>query len=53
MAKRRTAIDAASTRPDINYPLVEAKRPQIYRAMKYWGKKPHNRVCSNVTGYCY
>lgn len=27
---------------DINYALVEEKRPAIYTAMKYWGKKPHN-----------
>ena len=26
----------------INYALVEEKRPPIYTAMKYWGKKPHN-----------
>ncbi len=27
---------------NINYALVEEKRPAFYRAMKYWGKKPHN-----------
>ena len=27
---------------DINYALVEYVRPPIYKAMKYWGKKPHN-----------
>jgi len=27
---------------DIDYALVEEKRPAFYRAMKYWGKKPHN-----------
>jgi DNA modification methylase len=27
---------------DINYALVEETRPEIYAAMKYWGKKPHN-----------
>ena len=27
---------------DINFALVEEKRPPIYTAMKYWGKKPHN-----------
>lgn len=27
---------------DINFALVEETRPPIYRAMKYWGKKPHN-----------
>ncbi len=27
---------------DIDFALVEDKRPPIYTAMKYWGKKPHN-----------
>lgn len=27
---------------DINFALVEEKRPPMYTAMKYWGKKPHN-----------
>ena len=27
---------------DIDYALVEGKRPPIYTALKYWGKKPHN-----------
>ena len=27
---------------NIDFALVEEKRPPIYRAMKYWGKKPHN-----------
>lgn len=27
---------------DIDYALIEDKRPPIYTAMKYWGKKPHN-----------
>ncbi|MEI3325021.1 MAG: DNA methyltransferase [Thomasclavelia sp.] len=27
---------------DINFALVETKRPAMYTAMKYWGKKPHN-----------
>lgn len=26
----------------INSAIVEEKRPPIYTAMKYWGKKPHN-----------
>ncbi|MCM1086669.1 MAG: hypothetical protein NC419_00830 [Muribaculaceae bacterium] len=26
----------------IDYALVEEKRPPMYTAMKYWGKKPHN-----------
>lgn len=27
---------------DINFALVEEIRPPVYKAMKYWGKKPHN-----------
>ena len=27
---------------EIDYALVEEKRPPLYTAMKYWGKKPHN-----------
>ena len=27
---------------DIDYALVEETRPEVYAAMKYWGKKPHN-----------
>ncbi|NOU17867.1 MAG: hypothetical protein HOO91_09950 [Bacteroidales bacterium] len=26
----------------INYALVESVRPPMYKATKYWGKKPHN-----------
>jgi 16S rRNA G966 N2-methylase RsmD len=29
-------------REELNYALVEDIRPQIYTAMKYWGKKTHN-----------
>ncbi len=29
-------------RQHINYALVEETRPMMYRALKYWGKKPHN-----------
>ena len=27
---------------NIDFALVEEKRPPMYTAMKYWGKKPHN-----------
>lgn len=27
---------------EIDFALVEDKRPPLYTAMKYWGKKPHN-----------
>ena len=36
---------------DINFPLVEDKRPPIYTAMKYWGKKPHNIWSSYINTY--
>src|SRR5208282_1432128 len=31
--------------------LVEETRPQIYRAMKYWGKKPHNIWAQYIERY--
>ncbi|MDO8534671.1 MAG: DNA methyltransferase, partial [Xanthobacteraceae bacterium] len=40
------------TAPEINYPLVEETRPSIYRAMKYWGKKPHNIWAQYIKRYC-
>jgi adenine specific DNA methylase Mod len=27
---------------NINYVIIESARSQMYRFMKYWGKKPHN-----------
>lgn len=33
---------ATINKKDINYALVEEKRPPLYTCMKYWGKKPHN-----------
>jgi DNA modification methylase len=36
---------------DINYALVEEKRPPIYQAMKYWGKKPHNIWAKYIKTY--
>ena len=36
---------------DIDYALVEEKRPAIYTAMKYWGKKPHNIWRSYIENY--
>lgn len=38
--------------PDINYALVEGVRPPMYRAMKYWGKKPHNIWSQFIERYC-
>jgi hypothetical protein len=37
---------------DVNYALVETKRPPMYTAMKYWGKKPHNIWAEFIESYC-
>lgn len=36
---------------DIDFALVESKRPPIYTAMKYWGKKPHNIWGTYIENY--
>lgn len=36
----------------INYALVEDVRPAMYKAMKYWGKKPHNIWSDFIDCYC-
>lgn len=36
---------------EIDFALVEAKRPPIYTAMKYWGKKPHNIWGAYIENY--
>lgn len=36
---------------DINYALVESTRPPIYKAMKYWGRKPHNIWSEYIARY--
>lgn len=38
-------------RENIDYALVEEKRPPIYTAMKYWGKKPHNIWGNYIKNY--
>lgn len=35
----------------INYALVESTRPMMYRALKYWGKKPHNIFRKYIESY--
>ncbi len=52
MISKATGDEQPDTRPEINYPLVEETRPQIYRAMKYWGKKPHNIWAQYIDRYC-
>ncbi len=36
----------------INYALVEDVRPPMYKAMKYWGRKPHNIWNDYIAHYC-
>lgn len=36
---------------EIDYALVETKRPAMYTAMKYWGKKPHNIWAKYIENY--
>ena len=36
----------------LNYALVEDSRPPMYKAMKYWGKKPHNIWKEFIECYC-
>lgn len=36
----------------INYALVEGTRPPMYKAMKYWGRKPHNIWSDYIQHYC-
>ncbi|MFZ3077748.1 MAG: DNA methyltransferase [Candidatus Aenigmatarchaeota archaeon] len=35
----------------VNYALVEKTRPMMYKAMKYWGKKPHNIFRTYIEHY--
>lgn len=48
----KACSSSSDTRPDINYALVEGVRPAIYKAMKYWGKKPHNIWGTYIERYC-
>lgn len=57
MAKKRQkrllpAAMPMGTESDINSPLVESTRPPLYRAIKYWGKKPHNIWAKYIVTYC-
>ena len=36
----------------IDYALVEDVRPAMYKAMKYWGKKPQNIWYDFIDNYC-
>ncbi len=39
-------------RQQLDYALVEDTRPPMYKAMKYWGKKPHNIWREFIDCYC-
>ena len=49
---KTTAATCAESQPDINYALVEGTRPPLCKAMKYWGKKPHNIWSTYIDRYC-
>ena len=49
--KTNTVVDVY-TPEHINYALVEDTRPPMYKAMKYWGRKPHNIWSDYIEHYC-
>jgi hypothetical protein len=53
MGKKTTvAADVLHNPTEINYALVEDTRPPMYRAMKYWGKKPNSIWNEFIGHYC-
>lgn len=50
--RRNSPAASVGPLPDINYALVEGIRPPMYKAMKYWGKKPHNIWSAYIERYC-
>lgn len=54
MSKEKTNItitDPFKNKKHINYALVESVRPMMYKALKYWGKKPHNIFRKYIENY--
>jgi len=54
MSKEETNItitDPFKNKKHINYALVESVRPMMYKALKYWGKKPHNIFRKYIENY--
>jgi SAM-dependent methyltransferase len=49
---KKTGRRPATWNGEINYALVEGVRPPMYKAMKYWGKKPHNIWKQYIAHYC-
>ena len=50
--KNESFVSEAYNPQHINYALVEDTRPPMYRAMKYWGRKPHNIWSDYIEHYC-
>lgn len=50
--KNESFVREAYNPQHINYALVEDTRPPMYRAMKYWGRKPHNIWSDYIEHYC-
>ncbi len=46
-----TITDPFKNKKHINYALVESVRPMMYKALKYWGKKPHNIFRKYIENY--
>ncbi len=46
-----TITDPFQNMKHINYALVETTRPMMYKALKYWGKKPHNIFRKYIENY--
>lgn len=48
---KTTITDPFKGKKHINYALVESTRPMMYKALKYWGKKPHNVFRKYIEAY--
>src|SRR3989338_10955003 len=54
MSKKENNIkitDPFKNKKHINYALVESVHPMMYKALKYWGKKPHNIFRKYIENY--
>ena len=52
METGKETVNAGYNPEHINYALVEGTRPPMYKAMKYWGRKPHNIWSDYISHYC-
>ena len=52
METGKDTVNTGYSPEHINYALVEGTRPPMYKAMKYWGRKPHNIWSDYISHYC-